>query len=641
MIESYSETSRTVKSNILALWKPPEPLTVTQWAEKNRILSVENCALPGPYRVDVTPYLKEILDSITDPTIERVVCQKSAQIAWTDGVVNNAIGYFIEHDPSPILALFPTESMAQRYSKEKLAPMIRDSAVLRGKVAEPKSRDSNNTILSKNFKGGHLELVGSNSPVNLSSSPIRVVIIEEPDRCAQNSGGEGNSLKLAIERTKTYYNRKIIIGGSPTIKGFSEIEREMSLSDQRRFYIPCPVCGKEHILQWSMIVWDEQPGRNHPVYKDRVPESARIKCPHCRQTYTNAEKNKVISHGRWIATGEFTGSAGFYLSELYSPFPKSSLPDIAAKFLEAKRRMESGDPLLMITWINTSAGETWEEKGDGVEDVDLLSRVESFGSQKVDPGVLCITAAVDVQDDRLELEVVGWGDHDESWSIDWLAITGDPEQADVWNKLDKQLDRRFDRQGVEMRIACTCVDSGAHTDAVYNYVLPRQFRRVFAVKGKSTEGDPVVTMSKRKNLRGLKLLLIGTDTAKTVIMGRLKIKDPGPGYCHFPADRDKEYFAQLTAEELVTRYIRGKIQRIWKKTRPRNEALDLRVYNLAALKILNPNYKKLKKNLEAAKARIKIEAESGPPADKPDPKRNPFQFRKKMKARRKNFVSNY
>lgn len=639
MLDGYTASLNTVENSVMSIWRPPDPLTVSQWAEAYRILSVENCALPGPYRVAVTPFLKDILDAITDPIIERIVCQKSAQIAWTDGVVNNAIGYFIDHEPSSILTLFPTESMAQRYSKEKLAPMIRDSPALRGRVAEPKSRDSNNTILSKNFKGGHLELVGSNSPVNLSSSPIRVVIIEEPDRCAANSGGEGNSLNLAIARTRTYFNRKIIIGGSPTIKGYSEIERQMQLTDQRRFLIPCPICGTEKALQWSMVVWDEQPGRNHPVFKDRLPETARIKCPHCRQTYTTAEKNKMLSAGRWSATGEFTGAAGFYLNELYSPFPKSSLPDIAARFLESKRRHEAGDPHLMITWINTAAGESWEEKGDGVEDVDLLSRVESFGSQKVAPQVLCITAAVDVQDDRLEMEVVGWGEGDESWSLDWLELKGDPEQVKVWQKLDKQLERRFDRDGVNLRIACTCIDSGAHTDAVYSYVLPRQSRRVYAVKGKSTEGDPVVTMSKRKKQRGLILLLIGTDTAKTVVMGRLKIKNPGPGYCHFPADRKKEYFEQLTSEELITRFNRGRIQRIWKKKRPRNEALDLRVYNLAALKVLNPNYKKLRNNLEAAKARIDLDAGSGSASKKPNRKSN--NFRKKFDAHRKNFVKNY
>jgi len=627
MLETFeaAENLDLIAAQIFDLWRPPAAITGTQWAEANRVLSGENCPLPGPYRVSVTPFIEEILNCITEPEIEKVVCQKPAQVAWTDGVVNNSVGYYIDHEPSPMLILFPTSKMAERYSKEKLAPMIRDSKALRGKIAEPKSRDSGNTILSKNFMGGHLELVGSNAPVNLSSSPIRIIIVEEPDRCASNAGGEGNSLKIAFERTKAFHNRKIILGGSPTIKGLSEIEREMKLTDQRVFLIPCPICGEYQELKWSAVVWDKHLGRNHLVYGDYLPESAMLRCINCEKKFSNAEKNEQLSKGVWNPTAEFTGAAGFYLSEMLSPFPNSRLSDIAAKFLEAKKEMKAGNELLMITFVNTALGETWEEKGEGVEQRDIIDRVETYRKNAIDPGILVITAAVDVQDDRLECEIVGWGMGEESWSLDYLILEGDPEQPKVWKKLDKVLERTFKRSGVLLKIACMCIDSGAHTNAVYKFVLPRQVRRVYAVKGKSTEGDPVVGKpSRRSIMKGLKLYPVGTDTAKTVIYGRLKVEEPGPGYCHFPDHYPDEYFKQLTSEELVTRYVRGVTKRVWKKKRPRNEALDLRVYNLAALNILNPNFKVLKAKAEKT------------PKEKPKE-----STRIARPSRRKNFVTNY
>jgi phage terminase large subunit GpA-like protein len=627
MLEATQATQNLdfLAAEILNLWRPPEAITGTQWAEKNRVMSRENCPLPGPYRVSVTPFIKEILDCVTDPIVEKIVCQKSAQVAWTDGVVNNSVGYYVDHEPSPMLILFPTGKMAERYSKEKLAPMIRDSEALRGKIAEPKSRDSGNTILSKNFTGGHLELIGSNAPANLAMSPIRIVIIEEPDRCAANSGGEGNSLKIVFERTKAFHNRKIILGGSPTIKGLSEIEREMKLTDQRRFLVPCPICGEYQELKWSSVVWNKKHGRNHLVYGDYLPETAMLKCISCEKKFSNAEKNEQLSKGFWNPTAEFTGAAGFYLSELISPLPKSRLQDIAAKFLEAKKELKAGNELLMITFINTALGETWEEKGEGVEQRDIIDRVETYRKTSIDPGILVITMAVDVQDDRLECEILGWGMDNESWSLDYIVLEGDPEQPKVWGELDKLLGRKFKRSGAVLRIACTCVDSGAHTNAVYSYVLPRQVRRVYAVKGKSTEGDPIVGKpSRRSIMKGLKLYPVGTDTAKTVVYGRLKIEKPGPGFCHFPDHYPDEYFKQLTSEELVTRYVRGTAKRVWKKKRPRNEALDLRVYNIAAINILNPNYKVLKAKAEKMKKENKKEA-----------------ARSIRPRRQKNFVTNY
>lgn len=645
----FDDAIQRTLAEVVQLWAPPTDMSMVDWAEEFRVLSPENCAMPGPYKVAVTPYLKEILESINDWHIEKVIMQKSSQVGWTEGIVNNAVGYYIDQDPCPMLVLFPTTDMGKRYSKEKLAVMIRDCMRLRFKVAEPKSRDSENTVLSKNFKGGHLELVGSNSPVGLSSSPIRLVIIEEPDRCAANSGGEGSSIKLAIERSKTFFNRKILIGGSPTIKGTSEIEREMALSDKRRFKIPCPHCGAYQILKWSAVIWDKEEGRGHEVYGDHLPETARLRCEHCQETFTNAEKNRMLAEGHWEATAEFNGTAGFYINDLYSPFPKSRLEDIVAKFLEAKRALDVGDPFLMITWTNTVLGETWEEKGEGIENEAIAGRVEAYKKSRIDNGVIVITASIDVQDDRLEYEILGHGLESETWSLDYGAIQGDPELPKVWLKADKILKKTFNRGGIDLRISCAVVDSGAHTNAVYKFVLPRQGRRIYAIKGSSKEGEPLVGRPSKKSLmKGLKLYPVGTDTAKTMIMSRLKIEKPGPGFCHFPDHYPDEYFKQLTAEELVTRYRNGIARRVWKKNRPRNEALDLRVYNLVAFAILNPRLKIIDQKLKAAEEKVKREKKvkenkQSPDVSGPVEKSNNGNEKRRLKSarRRRSFATDF
>jgi len=576
--------------DVAQYYAPPPEKTVTEWAEENRILSRENCALPGPYRVSVTPYLKEILDCITDRYVERIVCQKSAQVAWTDGVINNAVGYYIDQDPAPMLILFPTDGMAKRYSKEKLAPMIRDTEPLKEKVAEAKSRDSGNTLESKNFQGGHLELVGSNAPSKLASSPIRIILVEEPDRCSRNAGGEGNSLKLVYERGKTFHNRKIILGGSPTIKTVSEIEREMELSDQRHFYIPCPHCGESQKLEWTMVVWDQDETQDHLVYGKHDPETARFKCRHCEEAFTNAQKNKALQQGKWKADKPFNGIAGFYLNELYSPFPKARVQDVVAKFLEAKKYLEQGDPTLMITWTNTSLGETWEETGETVEHHFLYQRREHYNAP-VPAGSLILTAGVDCQDDRLECEIVAWGLGEESFSVDYIRLYNDLTKPQVWNILAEMLRKTYMREdGILMDIKAVCIDSGGHfTDEVYQFSKKHGVRWMIPIKGASTPGRPVADFPRTKNKKGVYLTFVGTDTAKETIYQRYNLLEPGPGYCHWPISDtyDEEYFKQATAETKIKKYRRGMEYFEWTKgAGQRNEALDCRVYAFAAIRIL-------------------------------------------------------
>ncbi len=577
-----------VATKALSLFRPPPKTTISQWAEANRTLSTENCALPGPYRLAVTPYIREILDCITDRSVEIVCCQKSAQVAWTDGVLNNAIGYYIDVDPGPMLALFPTEDMGERYSKFKLTPMIRDTPALKSKIADSKSRDSGNTMLSKSFTGGALVIAGSNAPAKLADAPMRFIFVEEPDRCSRNAGGEGSSLKLAFERTKTFHNRKIILGGSPTIKGASAIESEMENSDQRHLYIPCPHCEFMQTLKWVNVKWEKIEGRDHKVFGRHDPKTAVLECENCHQTFTNAQKNKQMAKCVWIAHAEFTGKAGFYLNELYSPFPKATLAHVVEKFLEANKSLKAGDDTLMITWTNTSMGETYEGKGDRPAWAEIKARAEPYRMLTVPMGGLFLTCGVDTQDNRLSLVVRAWGAFEESWLVYWIELYGDPGLADVWKQLDRVLSMGFRHEsGSELKIVSTAIDTGGHhAHDVYNYVRTRHYLNVHAVKGSSIPGRQVDGKKTPQDVKwngtviknGVQLWHIGTDIAKGIIYNRLKLP-VGPGYMHASLEVEEEYFEQLTSEKLVPVLNKnGFTIHEWKKMRTRNEALDCEVY---------------------------------------------------------------
>jgi phage terminase large subunit GpA-like protein len=290
--------------------------------------------------------------------------------------------------------------------------------------------------------------------------------------------------------------------------------------------------------------------------------------------------------------------------------------DVAVReFLEAKKQ-----PATLRVWVNTYLGETWEEQGEQVDDYAIAERREPFG-ETLPIEVVLLTAGVDVQDDRLEVEIVGWGRDDESWSIDYRTVYGDPSSPAVWQDMDSILSQQFEREDDSiLMVRAACVDSGGHhTNSVYNYVRPREGKRIFAIKGVGGEGKPLVGKPGRNNIGKIKLFPIGVDTAKDVLFSRMRIAEPGPGYMHFPLSRSDEYFRQLTAEKLVTRYHKGFARREWVKIRPRNEALDVRVYAMAALGILNLN-------INAMADRVMMKHENPPePKQSPQPKRNSRQ----------------
>lgn len=503
----------------------------------------------------------------------------SSQCGKTE-ICNNLVGYHIAQDPSPILVVQPTLDMAQTWSKDRLAPMLRDSPSLSSLVKDPRSRDSGNTTLHKIFPGGHITACGANSPSSLASRPIRVVLCDEVDRYPVSAGSEGDPVSLAKKRAATFWNRKILMVSTPTNKGASRIEMAYEESDKRKYHVKCPHCEAEQTLAWAQVKWEE--GK---------PETAKYVCSDCGSLWDEAERIRSIKNGRWLATSDFNGIAGFHLSALYSPW--TPLADGVRDFLEAKKQ-----PATLKVWVNTYLGETWEEQGEQIDEYDLANRAEDWDAIPED--VLLLTAGVDVQDDRLEAEIVGWGRDEESWSIAYKTIHGDPSAPAVWRDLDEFLGQSFEHElGEDMIVRATCIDSGGHhTQAVYKYVAPREGKRIYAIKGVGGEGRPIIGKPSKNNIGKIKLFPVGVDTAKLLLFSRFRISEPGPGYCHFPVGREDEYFKQLTAEKIATRYHKGFAKREFVKTRTRNEALDVRVYAMSALSLLNVNLTSLAKTME-------------------------------------------
>ena len=552
--------------------KPPPKLTVSEWADRYRQLSSESSAEAGKWSTSRAEYQRGMMDAVSDQRIENVVLMTAAQIGKTE-LINNVVGFHIHQNPAPMLVVQPTLDMAQTWSKDRLAPCIRDTPVLASRIKDPRSRDSGNTTLHKVFSGGHVTACGANSPSSLASRPCRVILCDEVDRYPVSAGTEGDPVSLARKRSSTFWNRKIILVSTPTEKGHSRIEQAYLESDQRKYFVACPDCGEDQVLRWANVIWQ----------KDK-PATAEYSCEACGALWSDVKRFRAIRYGKWKATADGDGkTAGFHLSGLYSPW--TPLEDAVRDFLASKR-----DPMRLKTWVNTFLGETWEDQGEQVDEHDLMTRVEDYGGELPEEA-LVITAGIDVQDDRLEIETVAWGRGEESWSIKYETLYGDPSTAELWTRLDSLLEHKYKHPTFgDMIVRAACIDSGGHyTQQVYNYARVRAGRRVFAVKGVGGEGRPIVGRPTKNNIGKINLFPVGVDTAKEIIYSRLKIQSEGEGYCHFPTGRSAEYFLMLTAEKKITKYFKGRPRREWTKIRTRNEALDCRVYATAALAVLNLN----------------------------------------------------
>jgi phage terminase large subunit GpA-like protein len=599
-------------------------LTVSEWADRYRMLSQRASSEPGRWRTERTPYLREIMDCLSPTSpVQRVVFMKGSQTGGTEAG-NNFIGYVIHEAPGPMMAVAPTVELAKRNSKQRIDPLIEESDVLRERVRERRSRDSGNTVLSKDFPGGVLILTGANSAVGLRSMPARYLFLDEVDGYPGDVEGEGDPILLAERRSATFQRRKILLVSTPKKKSLSRIEREYEQSDQRRYFVPCPHCGEHQALQFANLRWPE--GR---------PREAEYACAHCGSLIGERHKTWMLEQGEGRATAPGDGrTAGFHLSSLYSPVGWFSWADAAEMYEQARKT-----PDLMKGFVNTVLGLPFEEEAEAPEWQRLYERRESCRIGIVPERGLFLTAGVDVQMDRIEVEVVAWGRSKESWSVDYRVIEGDTARTEVWAKLDVVLAEDWRHaSGHTLPIRVMCVDAGYATQDVYAWVrrhpqaswgpagaAARQPRMAVAVKGRDQDTALLLSVSRADaggKRRGLRVWSVGTPVAKGELYRWLKLEWPTeealeagasfpPGACHFP-QYGEEYFKQLTAERLVTRMVKGFPRASWEKEASRrNEALDCRVYARAAAAIyrLDRFEEQHWRRLELALARVAADAD--------------------------------
>lgn len=558
--------------------KPYPLMNISEWADKYRILSQKASAEPGKWRTSRTPYLKEIMDCLSPYSgIEKVVFMKGAQIGGTE-VGNNFLGYIVHLSPGPVMLVMPTVDGAKRTSKTRIDPMFAAIPELKGVISDRRSKDASNTTLMKEFQGGVLVLTGANSAIGLRSMPVRYIFLDEIDAYKGDVEGEGDPVNLAIKRTSTFNRRKIFMVSTPTIQGVSRIEYEYEQSDQRHYMVPCPYCNKRQSLRWKQI-----------HFENDDPATANYVCEHCGAIIEEHLKTWMLENGIWEKSNPKSNVAGFHLSSLYSPVGWFSWADAVKQFLDAKNK----DNLLKV-WVNTVLGETWLEKGEAPEWQILFDKREDYQQEIAPSGGLFLTAGADVQKDRIECEVVAWGKNKESWSVGYFIINGDTAREEVWNELSEFSKRYFEHSsGVMLPISRFAIDSGFATQQVYNWVRKQPINFAMAIKGTDSGVTPLglptrvdLNINGKKLRRGAKVWSVGTSILKSELYQFLRLtqnedESYPAGYCHFPK-YDSEYFKQLTAEQLVTKMVRGYQKREWQKTRERNEALDCRVYARAA-----------------------------------------------------------
>lgn len=604
------ENLNAVYSKAVSAFAPPEALTVSEWADKYRRLSPESSAEAGPWRTSRTPYLEEPMRSFSDPKVRKVVIVAGSQIGKTEAELN-CLGYIIDQDPGTVIFVHPTLDDARKFSRLRVWPMIRDTARLRRKVEDRASgKDVAKTLLNKSFPGGMLIMTGSNSPSALASTPARYIIGDERDRWAISAGDEGDPWALAEARQTTFYNAKAIEVSTPTIKGASAIEASYNKGTQERWCSQCPECGAWHDITFDDIRFTPVATKIDGRTVWSLDGDVEWACPSCG--CLSSEQTMRAQPAKWIAKNpdayESNGVRSFWLNAFVSPW--TSWKKIALRFLEAK-----DDPQRLQVVYNTLFGQLWEDRGDLVEDDDMMARREDYGTRddgtpvEVPDGVLVLTCGVDTQDNRLEYEVVGHGRWHETWGIEKGIIYGRPDDDATWERLDSVISHiyRF-RDGRGLRVSMTCVDSGGHyTQEVYERTRARQPMMVFAVKGKGGESVPYTAVPTQVAIRNKRqkawLYTIGVDSGKAQIMSSLKVQEPGPKYCHFPkrpeCGYDEAFFSGLLSERLVLSRSRTSSKWQWEKIpgHERNEALDCRNYALAALYIVNPDFDRLENEI--------------------------------------------
>lgn len=610
-------------------FNPPERIKVSEWAEKYYELP-ETSAEPGRWIRERAPYQAGLMDAVCEPGTQKVSIMCCAQIGKTI-VLLAIICYLIDLDPCSMMMTFPSADAAEIFSKEKLSSAIRNVKPVSEKIII-KSRNATSTILMKMFAGGFLRLTGANSPSSLASMSIRVYLGDEVDKYPVSAGKEGDPIKLAQERTNTFWNWLMLLVSTPSTKEVSRIAAEFENSDKRRYFVPCPHCGHKQHLVWERI---EYVGKNT---SDADPLSGVYYiCIKCDRPIEEKYKARMIREGEWIATAKAKDPkhAGFHLNRLSSPW--KSWVDLALDYETARH-----DPQQLQVFVNATLGIPFENVFGEKLDWELLrdrGKLSSYSSSQIPKGVLMLTAGVDVQGDRLECVILGWGRKEQCWVVRYEKIIGDPLEDDVWEQLAEVTGKSYlNTDGAELKVRATCIDSGYLTQEVYYRVKKHRYLHWFAVKGKAGDlplvSKPTVVEVNYKGKRvkrGIELYKVGVDTAKETVYARSKISQPPAKYLNFPNDLTNDWYEGFCSEVQVTHHKNGHPFTVWEKLAGvRNEPIDTFNYAFAAAHLVGltrMNWGHLQRNLDA---QISEKVNVSPESDK---KRLPGKTRRRKRKR--------
>jgi phage terminase large subunit GpA-like protein len=597
----YEVDLGAIEKRLRSALSPPPNYKISEWADSNRILSTSTSPRSGKWQTSNSPYMRFIMDMVTDPYTEQVTLMMCSQVGKTE-LLLNIMGYYIHNDPCPMMFIMPTKDLSEEFSKRAFASMMRESPCFHDKIQIDKKSSTNN-IDYKEFRGGLVLFVGSQKANALASVPIRIVLADEIDRFALDADGEGNPINLAKKRTANFPNRKWILCSTPTVHEKSQIVQEYEASSKYRYHCKCPSCGGKQYLKWVNVKWF-----------DDNPDTARYICEHCGVLWEDLDRYKAIEKGEWIAENpNIRRNIGFHLPRMASTFCR--LSDVAKEYIDAK-----GDPEKIKVFVNTVLAETTRESADETSPQLIMDRAEDYDSDNLPSEVMFLTAGADIQNDRIECMIVGWGRGHQAWVLENVVFTGDPLQDDVWVKLENLLKREYRSNFYKqsLRVRYVAIDSGYLPQIVYDYCYKTNTLddcEVFATKGVDSISEKNCNLFKKSQLHNPQLtrqvskpFIVGTYEAKTWLHTYFNYQKPQKGYWHFPKKLPLEFYEQLTAEKRYLEFKKGKEQYKWLKpnSSTRNEALDTAVLNLWLVHIANVNFDHYHEWLENQKAKKPI-----------------------------------